>query len=117
MTVGNITPLAAVSSSAAASSAQSNSRLAKAAREFEGILLGSWLQKIQDCVAGTGDNQDAGHDTLRSMATEAISSAWAGRGGIGLANMLMRQLQPKVEGIKVENPLSGDRNCSPGETH
>ena len=69
-------------------------KLAKAAQEFEAILLASWLEKMNQGFVGTEENQDAAHDTVSSLGTEAIASALAARGGIGLARMLVRQLLP-----------------------
>lgn len=69
-------------------------KLAKAAREFEAILLQSWLEKMNQSFVGSEDSQDPGHDTLSSLGTQAIAGALAARGGIGIAHMILRQLQP-----------------------
>lgn len=72
-------------------------KLRKATQEFEGILLSMWLEKVQQSFAGTEDSNDAGHQTLESMGTQAISSALATHGGIGFARMLLRQLGKPAE--------------------
>lgn len=81
---------------------QSPSKLAKAAREFESILLQNWLEKMNHSFAGSEESQDAAHDTVTSLGTQAISTALAARGGIGIASMLLRQLESK------EKPVPGD---------
>jgi Rod binding domain-containing protein len=39
------------------------SKLTKAAREFESILLQNWLEKMNHSFAGSDQSQDAAHDT------------------------------------------------------
>src|SRR5208337_3369884 len=73
---------------------QTSSKLKKSAQEFESILLQSWLEKMNQSFAGASESQDAAHDTVSSLGTQAIASALAARGGIGIAAMLLRQLQP-----------------------
>jgi Rod binding domain-containing protein len=79
----------------AETASQSARRLRKSAQEFEAILLQSWLEKMNHSFVGSSDSQDAAHDTLSSLGTQAIATALAARGGIGIARMLLRQLQPK----------------------
>jgi Rod binding domain-containing protein len=74
-----------------------SSKLTKAAREFESMLLQNWLEKMNQTFAGSDQSQDAAHDTVTSLGTQAISTALAARGGIGIASMLLRQLQPKQQ--------------------
>lgn len=72
-------------------------KLTKAAREFESVLLQNWLEKMNKCFVGSEESQDAAHDTVTSLGTQAICTALAARGGIGIASMLLRQLQPKEQ--------------------
>jgi Rod binding domain-containing protein len=65
-------------------------KLTKAAQEFEGILLSSWLEEVQKSSLDTSDTgQDAGSETLRSLGTQAVAQAWARRGGLGIARMIV----------------------------
>jgi Rod binding domain-containing protein len=68
-------------------------KLAKAAREFEAILLQNWLEKMNKSMAEDKDSQDAAHDTITSMGAQAVATALSARGGIGIASMLLRHLQ------------------------
>ncbi|MGB8771939.1 MAG: rod-binding protein [Candidatus Korobacteraceae bacterium] len=86
--------------------AQPPSKLAKAAQEFEAILLTSWLEKMNQSFVGSEESQDAAHDTVSSLGTQAIASALAARGGIGIARMLLRQLHPT-------QPAAADARSSP----
>lgn len=73
--------------------ATSSQKLAKSARQFEAILLQSWLEKMNHSFAGLEESQDAAHDTLSSLGTQAIAGALAARGGIGIAGMILQHLQ------------------------
>jgi Rod binding domain-containing protein len=64
----------------------------KAAHDFEGVLLGSLLDSLQKTFSGTTDQDDAGVSTNYSaMGTQALASAIASRGGIGVAQMILQQ--------------------------
>jgi Rod binding domain-containing protein len=71
----------------------SSSKLVQSAREFEAILLQSWLEKINQSFVGSAESQDAAHDTVSSLGTQAIATALAARGGVGISSMLLRQIQ------------------------
>lgn len=75
--------------------APASPKLAKAAREFEAILLQGWLEKMNQSFAGLEKSQDPAHDTLSSLGTQAIAGALAARGGIGIGNMILHQLQAR----------------------
>ena len=68
-------------------------KLVKAAQEFEAILLSQWLEKMQKTFSSTDQAKDPAHDTLASMGTQAVATALASRGGIGIGSMLLRQLK------------------------
>lgn len=76
----------------APASAAPSPKLVKAAQDFEAILLSTWLEKLQQSYAGPDDGTDPAHGTLASMGTEAIASALAARGGIGIAKMLLQHM-------------------------
>jgi len=68
---------------------QPSPRLKKAAQDFEAILLSGWLEKMQESFVSPEQGEDPAHSTLASMGTEAIASALAARGGIGIARMIV----------------------------
>jgi Rod binding domain-containing protein len=77
-------------------------KLTKAAQEFEGILLSSWLEEVQKSSLDPSDaGQVAGSETLRSLGTQAVAHAWAQRGGLGIARMIVRHFSTGC----------GDRAC------
>jgi Rod binding domain-containing protein len=68
-------------------------KLVKAARQFESILLQSWLEKMNK-INGNDRREDAAHDTISSLGAEAAASALAQRGGIGIARMILGHFRP-----------------------
>jgi Rod binding domain-containing protein len=62
-------------------------RVSKAARDFEAILLRSLLEPL---IAGEADS--AGQEDYQYKATEAFASAMVSSGGLGIANMISKQL-------------------------
>ena len=72
-------------------------KLCKAAQDFESILIS---QLLEDFKVGTStfsaDAPLAGSDTLNSLAIQTLSTALAGRGGLGIGQMLVHQLEPSL---------------------
>jgi Rod binding domain-containing protein len=82
---------------AAASAVSENGKIDKSARDFESILLGSWLQQAEQSFAavpgGDGeDDADAGKDQYQGIAMQSLGEAMTAAGGIGIARMIATQL-------------------------
>jgi Rod binding domain-containing protein len=76
-------------------SAQAVAKNAKAARDFEALLLTPVLEALQKTFAGgSGDSAMPGASDYRLMGTQALAEAMAARGGIGIADMVLRHLSP-----------------------
>jgi Rod binding domain-containing protein len=76
---------------------RAHKKLRKAAQEFESILISQLLGDFKSGFSSlTGDAPLAGSDTLNSLAIQSLSSALAARGGLGIGNMLVRQLEPSL---------------------
>ena len=73
-------------------------KLTKVAKQFEGVLLSTLLQEVQN---GTLDPSDAGlgagSETLRSLGTEAVAEAIAQKGGLGIARMIVNHFRYLAE--------------------
>jgi Rod binding domain-containing protein len=74
-----------------------NSKIEKSAKDFESILLGSWLQQAEQSFGtvpgGDGDDDaDAGKDQLQGMAMQSLGTSMTNSGGIGIAKMIAKQL-------------------------
>jgi len=79
-----------------AGSAPARTRMEKAACDFEAVLLQSLLEKLQTTFAGTREDDPSGSGNYAAMGTQALASAMAARGGIGIARMILAQWQTKV---------------------
>jgi Rod binding domain-containing protein len=89
----------------AASAATENSKIEKSAKDFESILLGSWLQQAEQSFGsvpgGDGDDDaDVGKDQFQGMAMQSLGTSMTAAGGIGIAKMISKQLH-KAEDARV----------------
>jgi Rod binding domain-containing protein len=83
-----------------------NAKIDSSAREFESLLLSSWLQEAYQSfgsVPGTDEDQDldSGKEQFQSIAMQSLGSSMAAAGGIGIARMISEHLH---------------RNLNPAET-
>ena len=74
-----------------------NNKIEKSAKEFESILLGSWLQQAEQSFGslpgGDGDDdEDSGKDQFLGIAMQSLGTSMAASGGIGIAKMIAKQL-------------------------
>lgn len=72
--------------------------LRQAAQEFESFLLQQLLKQARASarlLGGDTQPEMAGRDIFESWQDESYANAVASAGGIGLADMLVRQLQPQ----------------------
>ena len=79
-------------------------KIEKGAREFEAMLLSSWLQQAEQSFAmvpGADDDDDAaGRDQMMSLGVQSLAQSMAASGGIGIADMVakaMRATAARVE--------------------
>lgn len=76
-----------------ATPAASFSRGARAARDFEAILVGSVLESMEKTFATLpGENNLPGADNYNYLGTQALAQAIAIRGGFGIAALIARHL-------------------------
>ena len=74
----------------------------KAGKDFESILLGSWLQKAEQSFAtlpGGDEDQggDPGKDQFQGMAMQSLASSLTASGGIGIAKMITEHLRTATQ--------------------
>ena len=77
--------------------ATENSKIEKSAKDFESILLGSWLQQAEQSFGSLpgGDDDgdaDAGKEQFQGMAMQSLGTSMTAAGGIGIARMIAKQL-------------------------
>jgi Rod binding domain-containing protein len=74
-----------------------DSKIEKSAKDFESILLGSWLQQAEQSFGtvpgGDGDDgADAGKDQFQGLAMQSLGTSMTAAGGIGIATVISKQL-------------------------
>src|SRR5580692_4658997 len=68
--------------------AKDDEKIDKGAKEFESILVGSWLQQAEQSFAtlpGADDDQDPGREQMMSLGVQTLSTSMTASGGIGIA--------------------------------
>jgi len=73
--------------------------VAKAATQFEGLLIGQLLQSARgsDGEGWLGTDENEAGSTLAEMSEQALSTALAAKGGLGLAKLVTKGLEQTVE--------------------
>ena len=84
------------------SAAAENSKIEKSAKDFESILLGSWLQQAEQSFGSLpgGDDDgdaDAGKEQFQGMAMQSLGNSMTAAGGIGIAKMISKQLHKAAD--------------------
>ncbi len=94
-----------------------NSKIEQSAKDFESILLGSWLQQAEDSFGSLpggddDDDADAGKDQLQGIAMQSLGSSMTAAGGIGIAKMISAQLHKAAdtpEAVAGRNAPAGEK--------
>ncbi|MFZ0284120.1 MAG: rod-binding protein [Terriglobales bacterium] len=73
-------------------------KIDKAAKDFESILLGEWLEQAEKSFATVpgvdpDENADPGRDQFQSIGCQFLSQAMSKAGGIGIASMISKHLK------------------------
>jgi Rod binding domain-containing protein len=84
-----------------AQGSKSDSKIDKSAKEFESMLLTSWLQQAEQSMAtvpGAEDDEDApGKDQMMSLGVQSLASSMVASGGIGIASMISKALHAAAD--------------------
>ena len=98
------------------SSNAENNKIEKSAKDFESILLGSWLQQAEQSFGslpggdGEGD-EDSGKDQFLGIAMQSLGTSMTAAGGIGIAKMIAKQLHKADDAQK-----ASEAKTHPGHT-
>jgi Rod binding domain-containing protein len=89
----------------AAPASKEDAKITKAGRDFESILLGSWLQQAENSFGtvpgGDGeDEDDSGKDQFQGIAMQALAGKLSASGGIGIAKMISSHLHASAKSEK-----------------
>jgi Rod binding domain-containing protein len=93
------------------SATSQNAKIEKSAKDFESILLGSWLQQAEQSfgsVPGEEDEDtDSGKDQFMGIAMQSLGTSMTTSGGIGIAKMISNSLH-KAEDARVAKTQTSD---------
>jgi Rod binding domain-containing protein len=77
-----------------------STRIDKGAKEFEAVLVGSWLQQAEQSFAtvpGADEDQDVGKDSMMSFGVQTLATSMAASGGIGIGKMIAKAMHAAAE--------------------
>jgi Rod binding domain-containing protein len=93
-----------------------DAKIEKGAREFEAVLVGSWLQQAEQSFAtlpGADQDQDAGRDQMMSLGVQSLATSMAATGGIGLAAMISKSMHHMAD--KQDSQAGSGKNATEGK--
>jgi Rod binding domain-containing protein len=77
-----------------------DAKIEKGAKEFESILIGSWLQQAEQSFAtvpGADDDEDPGREQMMSLGVQTLSTSMTASGGIGIAKMVAKAMHAAAD--------------------
>lgn len=77
-----------------------DAKIEKGSKEFEAILVGSWLQQAEQSFAtvpGADDDQDPGGEQMMSLGVQQLATAMAANGGLGIGKMIAKAMHHNAE--------------------
>lgn len=85
-------------------------KIEKGAKEFEAMLLTTWLQQAEQSMAtvpGAEDDENAaGREQMMSLGVQSVATAMAASGGIGIGRMIAKAMHSIAE--KAEQQTTGN---------
>lgn len=97
-------------------------KIEKGAKEFEAMLLGTWLQQAEQSMAivpGADDDDEdgSGQEQMMSLGVQSLATSLSASGGIGIAAMIAKSLHStadKAQQAAETAPVAGTKTT--GET-
>jgi len=79
--------------------ASTDGKIRKGAKEFEALLLGSWLQQAESSFASVpgDDDDDSQRDQIMSFGVQSLATFMAGSGKFGIAEMVAKAMEQKAD--------------------
>ena len=91
-----------------ASGKNDSAKIDKGAREFEAVLVGSWLQQAEQSFAtvpGADEDENAGtRDQVMSFGVQSLATSLAASGGIGIGTMIAKAMHAKADKASGQTP-------------
>ncbi|MGB6743899.1 MAG: hypothetical protein WBE38_09580 [Terracidiphilus sp.] len=97
----------------------SAAKIEKGSKQFETMLLSSWLRQAEQSFAtvpgAEDDDQDmAGRDQMLGLGVQSLAEAMEASGGIGIAKMIAKAMTAQAEkadgAAPAAEPAHGDQN-------
>jgi Rod binding domain-containing protein len=101
------------------SAAKQDAKIEKAGKDFESVLLGSWLQQAEQTFAkvpggdGAEDDDDSSKDQFQGIAMQALAGSLTASGGIGIAKMITKNLHTEAEKTSSTGPTDAKTPVNP----
>jgi len=81
--------------------AMDDGKIEKGAKEFEALLLTTWLQQAEQSMAtvpGAEDDEDAaGREQMMSLGVQSVATSMAASGGIGIGRMIAQAMHSMAD--------------------
>lgn len=90
-------------------------KLRQAAAQFESLLLSNLWKSMKSSFASDddADSADPAHDALEDWGIEAMSSAVGKAGGLGIASLILKHLEPQLSTSQIGKLGSLSKDSSP----
>lgn len=82
-------------------------KIDKGAKEFEAVLVGSWLQQAEQSFAtvpGADDGDDVGRGSMMSLGVQTLATSMAASGGIGIGKMVAKAMHAAADKADGQTP-------------
>jgi Rod binding domain-containing protein len=96
-------------------SATDTAKIDKGAKEFEAVLVGSWLQQAEQSFAtvpGADDDADVGRSQMMSLGVQSLATSLAATGGIGIGKMIAKAMHAVAEKAELRSPSAGENGAA-----
>lgn len=86
----------------AAKDGDNSAKIDKGAKQFEAMLLSTWLQQAEQSFgsvpgADDDDGEATGRDQMMSLGVQSLAQCLADSGGIGIAKMISKAMHAEVD--------------------
>jgi Rod binding domain-containing protein len=84
-------------------------KIDQGSKEFEAVLVGSWLQQAEQSFAtvpGADDGDDVGKDSMMSLGVQTLATSMAASGGIGIGKMVAKAMHAAADRAAAETPAA-----------
>jgi Rod binding domain-containing protein len=102
----------------APASGSDDAKIQKGSKEFEAILVGSWLQQAEQSFAtvpGADDDQDPGGEQMMSLGVQQLATAMAASGGLGIGKMIAKAMHANAEKANAQAGTATEPVVAPAE--